>query len=189
MPNVLDARYAKCEKRIQEALLKLLSAKPLADIGVSELSREANISRATFYAHYENVGDVFDQLVQQAMSNVQSFDERFGCDSKSCRSASHSAYCEQIRSNGQWASLTQDPRFFSSMMNLPDESELPCHDSARLGLSKNSLEALRLFQISGCHAIATSKFAKQENWPQIRNMIDVFIDGGFQAIRSRKPKA
>ena len=189
MANILDARYAKCEQRIQDALLELLSAKPLTQISVSELAREAHVSRATFYAHYENVGDVFDQLVQQVMSNVQTFDERFSCDGGSCKNRSQSTYCEQIRSNDQWANVTQDPRFFSSMMGLPDESEPPCHDSANLGISKNALEALRLFQMSGCHAIATSKFAKQDDWPQIRDMIDAFIDGGLDAIRSRKTRA
>lgn len=189
MPNVQDARYAKCEKRIQEALLKLLSTKPLADIGVSELSREAKVSRATFYAHYENVGDVFDQLVQQALSDVQTFEERFACDSNQCKQRGRQTYCERIRSNGEWSSVTKDPRFFSSMMNMADATEPLSYDSANLSISKNASEALRLFQMSGCHAIATSRFAKQDDWPIIRELVDTFIEGGLNAIRSRKTKA
>lgn len=186
MTNAQDARYAKCEQRIQDALLELLSTKALTDISVSELAREAHVSRATFYAHYENVGDVFDQLVQQALSDVQTFEERFSCNEAPCNQTGQRTFCEQIRSNGEWSNVTRDPRFFSSMMNMASEKEPISYDSANLNISKNASEALFLFQISGCHAIATSRFAEQEDWPQIRDMIDAFIDGGLEAIRSRK---
>ena len=64
--DVEDARYRKSEERIQNALAELLSAKSLVDVSVSELSRKANVSRATFYSHYNNVSDAFDQLVARS---------------------------------------------------------------------------------------------------------------------------
>ena len=186
-----DTRYIRCEERIQKALLRLLASKSLTDIGVSELSREANVSRATFYSHYDNVGDVFDQLVQQALSDVQTFEERFSCEGKSCRNSNQSdrvTYCEQIRSKGEWSSVTKDPRFFHSMLSLMKSTEPLSYDSANLGIPRHASEALRLFQMSGCHAVATSKFAQQEDWPMIRELIDAFIEGGLNAIRARKNK-
>lgn len=189
MTNSLDARYMKCEQRIQGALLDLLSKKALTDIGVSELAREAHVSRATFYAHYDNVGDVFNQLVQQALSDVQTFEERFSCNGNPCKQSGRRTYCEQIRSNGEWSNVTRDPRFFSSMLSMGDTGEPLSYDAANLNISKNASEALRLFQMSGCHAVATSKFAKQDDWPATRDLIDAFIGGGLDAIRSRKAKA
>lgn len=186
MSNSSDARYVKCEERIQNALLELLSHKSLADIGVSELAREADVSRATFYAHYENVGCVFDQLVQHALFDVQSFEERFFCKGNLCENSDRSTYCEQIRSNGKWSNVVKDTRFFSSMMEYANVDHSYAHDFSELNLSKKELEALRIFQMSGCHAVATSKFSRQKDWTSIRKLIDTFIDGGLAAIRSRK---
>ena len=79
MSKVDDVRYRKSEERIQNALGELLSTKTLANVSVSELTRKANVSRATFYSHYDNVGDVFNQLVTRTLSDVRPFEDRFQC--------------------------------------------------------------------------------------------------------------
>lgn len=73
MANTEDTRFRNCGRRIRDALADLLQTKSLTDISVSELSRKAKVSRATFYVHYDNVGDVFDELVGEVMDNVLSF--------------------------------------------------------------------------------------------------------------------
>ncbi|MBQ1449552.1 MAG: TetR family transcriptional regulator, partial [Eggerthellaceae bacterium] len=53
-----EAKYAtRTEGAVKEALLALLAKKQLADITVSELSREAHVSRSTFYEHFGNPAD------------------------------------------------------------------------------------------------------------------------------------
>ncbi len=185
MPNTTDKRFKKCEERIQTALVKLLASKPLTEIGVSELSREAHVSRATFYAHYENVGDVYDQLVQKAMTDVQPLSERFACDRFSCDSSGKPTYCERIRSGGDLSGVIKDPRFFPAMMEIGRDTDLLSDYAARTGISKDLAEVVMLFQMSGCHAVATSKFAQRSDWPQIRELIDQFIEGGMSALGKR----
>ena len=43
---------------LKEALLKLLQSKSIETINVSELCREADVNRATFYRHYNTPNDV-----------------------------------------------------------------------------------------------------------------------------------
>lgn len=186
MPKVDDARYRKCEERIRAALVELLSTRSLTDIGVSELAREAGVSRATFYAHYDNVADVYDQLVQEVVADVQTFEERFACRGALCGEGNRPTYCEQIRSKGEWSGVTRDPRFFTSMMALGDSGEPLIYDGEYLGINKEEVEALRLFQMSGCHAVATSRFAEEADWLSTRDLIDTFIEGGLDAVRRRK---
>ena len=65
------AKYeTRTEQRIRDALLKLLANKPLADITVSELAREAHVSRSTFYEHFGNPDDVYDVLMAEISAEL-----------------------------------------------------------------------------------------------------------------------
>ncbi len=57
-----DLRVTITKRMIQEALLRLLESKPLDKIRVSELCAESGINRATFYRHYETLGDVLSEI-------------------------------------------------------------------------------------------------------------------------------
>lgn len=118
MANTEDARFRNCERRIRDALADLLQTKSLTDISVSELSRKAKVSRATFYVHYDNVGDVFDELVGEVMDNVLSFGERFSCENPGCAMHEKPRYCERVRSEEKLAGVVREARFFPSVMAL-----------------------------------------------------------------------
>jgi AcrR family transcriptional regulator len=65
-----DRRSVRTEKALKEALQKMLLKKPLEKITIRVLTDEAGINRATFYAHYDDIydlyhsfeKDLFDQL-------------------------------------------------------------------------------------------------------------------------------
>ena len=54
----------KSKKAIKDALLEIMYEKDFTSITVSELLKKANISRGTFYAHFENLEDVKQQLIK-----------------------------------------------------------------------------------------------------------------------------
>ena len=61
------AKYeTKTEQRIKDALLKLLASKSLADITVSELAREAHVSRVACSDGFKPAGKPFCALVNEA---------------------------------------------------------------------------------------------------------------------------
>lgn len=68
------------------------------------------------------------------------------------------------------------------MMALTWEDPEANADAAVRGLDQSAMRALRLFQMSGCHAVATSEFAQRNDWERIRRIIDAFIDGGMRAV-------
>lgn len=49
-----DRRIDRTKIFLKDALLKLMSEKPISKISITELCTEANINRGTFYAHYDN---------------------------------------------------------------------------------------------------------------------------------------
>ena len=68
----------KSKRAIKDALLDLMYTKDFNEITVNELLVKANISRGTFYAHFNNLEDVRQQLVNDLYAHA---DEIF-CDFK-----------------------------------------------------------------------------------------------------------
>lgn len=58
----MDRRARRTRNLLAQALMSLLREKPIKDITVRELTERADVNRATFYAHYHDVYDMFDQL-------------------------------------------------------------------------------------------------------------------------------
>lgn len=56
---------------IKAALADLLQEKPLDKITVTDVVNRAQINRGTFYAHYADIPDVIQHLIQQAFSSIQ----------------------------------------------------------------------------------------------------------------------
>lgn len=61
--NVINNRRAmETRQRIQETLLKMLEEQELDQISVSQLCKRADINRSTFYAHYNDVTDLIQEI-------------------------------------------------------------------------------------------------------------------------------
>lgn len=77
--TVLEENMAKAEYRsairsrklINDALADLLQEKPLDKITVTDVVARADINRGTFYAHYRDIPDVVDHLIQQTFSVIR----------------------------------------------------------------------------------------------------------------------
>ena len=64
-----DRRIRKTKAQIRQALTRLLMQKDLKDISVSELTDLADINRGTFYLHYRDVYDLFEQTENDILDN------------------------------------------------------------------------------------------------------------------------
>ena len=61
----------RSRKLINDALADLLTEKPLDKITVTDVVNRADINRGTFYAHYRDIPDVVDHLIQQTFSAIR----------------------------------------------------------------------------------------------------------------------
>lgn len=66
----MDLRIKKTKRAIRSAFFELIREKPLEKITVREIAERAEINKTTFYAHYETVYDLVDQLEQEAVAEV-----------------------------------------------------------------------------------------------------------------------
>lgn len=69
--NKNDLRVLKTKQNIHLSLTNLLKKKPLTQIKITELCKQANINRGTFYFHYQEIGDVFKELFEEIMKDLR----------------------------------------------------------------------------------------------------------------------
>ena len=73
----MDRRQEKTRQAIQEALISEINAHGLHNLTVSSLTKTANINRATFYLHYDNIDDLMEwiqaDIVHELTQTVDQF--------------------------------------------------------------------------------------------------------------------
>jgi AcrR family transcriptional regulator len=65
LAKLYDQRSART--RIEETFWELLKQKPLEQITVSELVRQVGCNRATFYYHFEDLNDLAERAIEEAL--------------------------------------------------------------------------------------------------------------------------
>ncbi len=66
-----DRRVRRTKREIRNALLRIMKKKKISDITVTELAREADIDRRTFYLHYSNIFDIVDEIEAEAVARME----------------------------------------------------------------------------------------------------------------------
>lgn len=67
-----DRRIRKTKANLKEALTGLLLERELKDISVKELAAVADVNRGTFYLHYRDMDDLYEQLQQEIYEEIRS---------------------------------------------------------------------------------------------------------------------
>jgi AcrR family transcriptional regulator len=68
-------RYTK--RVLKESLIKPMKQKPITRITITELCEEADINRATFYAHYTDQYDLLKQIEQELVDDINQYLEDY----------------------------------------------------------------------------------------------------------------
>ena len=66
----IDRRIVRSRNAILSAFERLLMEKPLADITVSAIAREANVDRKTFYVHFGTVDGLLDAIAADVVETI-----------------------------------------------------------------------------------------------------------------------
>ena len=175
-------------EKLQDALIRLSAVKPIASLSVAALCREAGVSRSSFYLYYSHMMEVYDDVVERMIGQVNTFHEQVGC--RQCLSGEKAAFCEFVRQRTDWRGVFLDnqflPTYVKSVLSRSDYDYLTVLKER--GLTQQQAETLLIFQMSGCFAIAMSQRLKANDMAQMRTLIDRFIRAGHDGVCSRVPK-
>ncbi len=181
-----DKRTEATRAAIGDAVLHLLESKQLSEITVADISRQAGISRSTFYAHYPNPQGAYRALMAEFAAETQTLPMQLKTgDCTDCASKAL-PFCDAISRSPKWRAFVRDPLFLETFFEVAENAINP--ETAvmyrKLEISEKEALALNRFQISGCYHAALT-YGESDKWAQMRGMIDEFIRGGTNAIRSR----
>lgn len=65
-----DRRTLRTQKQLKESLAVLLTEKELRHITVQEVSDAADIHRVTFYKHYYDIYDLYEQMEKEVLADL-----------------------------------------------------------------------------------------------------------------------
>lgn len=75
MPD--NRRVKMTKKMIKEAMIELLDQKPLEKISVTEICKNADVNRSTFYAYYEDMGALMLELENDVLNYMTAYADSF----------------------------------------------------------------------------------------------------------------
>jgi AcrR family transcriptional regulator len=65
-----DARSLRSQEALKNALLRLVEVKPLSKITLREITVDAGVSYPTFFNHYDDKEDLFDDIVRSEIGGL-----------------------------------------------------------------------------------------------------------------------
>lgn len=189
-----DRRTLYTIKVIKDALISLVDKEPYAKITVTQLCREADITRSTFYLHFNNVTDVLNQVLDDALmiSQDQSNDLPLASEVSLDflkQNESLLPTCQRIADSNKYRALLMDPDLSEYIIGRIAQHE---RDKAipriheRTGLSMADAETLFLYTLHGSFAInKRHRFMKDDEWYHEVKMLNEFIDAGYQFFKQK----
>lgn len=100
-----DRRTRYTRQTIKDTFLELLNQKSFTKITVTEICKNAEINRGTFYLHYYDIhdvlSDIFNDMTQDMLTTV---DHLFCLNQKSCSYP----FCQKIQMESQYRALFLD---------------------------------------------------------------------------------
>ena len=71
MANKVDVRIIRSKESLISALVSLLKNRSIEELTISELCEKADVNRNTFYSHYSDINDLFDELKGKYMEKAK----------------------------------------------------------------------------------------------------------------------
>lgn len=194
----IDRRIVRSRNAILSAFERLLMEKPLADITVSAIAREANVDRKTFYVHFGTVDglldaiavDVVEMIVDSVEKTLASMDgdtnERALGAAAAFFKTVNEALCNNLVLNRQLIeNIPLDD--FMARLRAPLEHEIAERDLLPHGLKDEMFDYYLAFLLSGIIGIYRTWALSDDSVP-IERVSEVANDltlNGLSSLESR----
>lgn len=180
-----DRRTRYTQKAIQDAFLQVKRTKGYHAITVADICREAEISRGTFYAHFNNIAEVLDVLLDDALADMNYLREYLSAPQPDAKCAH--PFCRFVRDSQELRCILFDDALghiiIKKLAALYKDAYMQELRDLGTTLSVQEAEALFYFQINGCFAVSKQySHLGHEEWCPVQNVIDQFIKGGINNI-------
>lgn len=188
-----DRRTLYTQNVIKDALLELAKEKPYVKISVAALCHQADISRSTFYLHYDNMDEVLDAVIDDALlfsehgtgTIVDTLNViQTGKTVQLKTNENIIPACQRIADSDKYHDLFMDTSIsehiiYRIFMHEKDKAVPLLH--SRSGVNKADAETLFRFILHGSFAINQSLgWQKDSLWYHVQSLIGKLISNGIK---------
>jgi AcrR family transcriptional regulator len=201
--NKNDRRYAYTHGVIKDAMLELLHESSFDEVSVSALCRQAEIGRATFYTHYDNLTEVIEELVEDAIkatdrSSAKSLDgmremARYLSTDHGFRELESKILllpvCQRVADNPKYNVLFKDSSLSDYILSMiyRQEKDYQIAELMKYGMTAKEADMLFTYMLTGAFAVNRAMgWKKDEEWMRVQRIILNFVCGGMDAVEKLK---
>lgn len=180
---------------IKEAFIKLVNEEGYLKVNVAQICREAEITRSTFYLHFDNVNDVLNAVLDDALLLTQKtkkvdFTKETFSFADLTQNESLVPACQRVGESEKYRKLLMDPdlsEYIIGRIALSEKDVVIPEIMAKTGLSREDAETLFSYTLHGSFAINRSHhFVKDSKWSHDVQMLNRFTQAGYQALKRSK---
>ena len=194
----IDRRKLYTRKVIKEAFMELKKIKAFNEITITELCKEADVSRGTFYLHYHNTMDVLDEIMEDALDQTletpefQNLDLGYDYADPFVDNKCKLPLCEMIRASTKYQAIFLD----DSLTDYVAGKIIDAHSdnfvrtmTEKTVISEDELRNFYYFRLMGCLAVTkrTINYSK-EDWRVIKSFIDNIQRTGVEPYKKSNRK-
>lgn len=186
-----DRRTLYTLRVIKDAFLKLVKQESYAKITVTELCRQADITRSTFYLHYNSLTDVLNEVLDDALllSQTQEInlpDQDYSFDYLS-KNESLIPACQRIGNSEKYQQLLMDPdltEYIIGRIMAHERGHVIPSLMKKVGCSKEDAETIFLYTIHGSFAVNRAHhFIKDRKWSHDVALLNRFTEAGYKFLK------
>ncbi len=180
---------------IKEAFLELKKELPYEKISVKQICERAELSRATFYLHYDGIDDVLDAVLDDALlfsegatgnaidliDIIQSGRIHAIRENEAILPA-----CQRIADSDRYHALFMDPALseyiIMRILNHEKGTVIPAIVE-RTGLDEENAEMIFRFMLHGSFYVNKSlNWQKNDHWYEFQKLLSAFLDAGLKTL-------
>lgn len=187
-----DRRTTYTKNVIKNSLLDILEKKNFTDVTVTEVCRNADINRGTFYLHYTNITGVLNEIIDEVFQNTKSLFEHLNIDNADPSARCRTPFCQHIQNSGKSKIVFLDDSLtgyiIKKMYNYYKKDFID-QLTAASDLTERQAYAVFIFQMNGCFAVNKAMHWNRpdnKEWCPVQTTIDEFIHHGIQGFMNQK---
>ncbi len=202
--NKNDRRYAFTHSTLKDALLELLQTTDFNQITVSSLCRQAQVGRATFYTHYDNLTDVIEELVEDAIQATQRSSagnsikglQEFARSLSADRSFTELGdkvlllpVCQRVSDNPKYNVLFRDSTLSEYILSMiyRQERDHQIRELMKYDLTEKEADMLFTYLLTGAFAVNKAMgWKKDKDWMRVQQIILNFVSSGIDGLKGNR---
>lgn len=184
-----DRRTVYTVNVIKDSFLELIQDNPYSKITIKKICQTAEISRSTFYLHFDSINDVLNAVLDDAIMttstdyfSINDFSVDYLKENESLIPA-----CQRVGSSAKYRKLLLDPdltEYIVGRIMVHERDRVVSAIQKKTGLFKEDAETLFLYTLHGSFAVnRANHFWKNDQWYHDVQLLNKFTLNGYRALK------